>query len=126
MTGLDGGDAVSEVLSTILMVVVVILLAAIVGSLVFGIWPPMEPSITMATATRSGENVTFMVHGGTDVERVTNITCWIGGPGAGGEGVPLEAKVGYFETRRLPEPTRIVIVGTYPDGNSMVLFDEVV
>ena len=93
MTCLDGGDAVSEVLSTILMVVVVILPAAIVGSLVFGIWPSMEPSITMATATRSGENVTFMVHGGTDVERVTNITCWIGGPGgreqggsAGGEG----------------------------------------
>ena len=67
-----------------------------------------------------------MVHGGTDVERVTNITCWIGGPGAGNEEVPLEAKVGYFETRCLPEPTRIVIVGTYPDGNSMVLFDEVV
>jgi len=47
MPGLDGGDAVSEVLSTILMVVVVILLAAIVGSLVYGIWPPMEPSITI-------------------------------------------------------------------------------
>jgi len=96
MPGLDGGDAVSEVLSTILMVVVVILLAAIVGSLVFGIWPPMEPSITMATATRSGENVTFMVHGGTDVERVTNITCWIGGPGGRERGGSAGGKGGVF------------------------------
>jgi len=126
MTGLDCGDAVSEVLSTILMVAVVILLAAIVGSLVFGVWPPAEPSITMATATRSGEDITFMVHGGMDLERVMNITCWIGGPEAGNEEVPLEVKVGYSETRHVPDPTRIVIVGTYPDGNSMVLFDKVV
>ncbi|WP_243670105.1 type IV pilin N-terminal domain-containing protein [Methanoculleus chikugoensis] len=114
--------------STILMVAVVVILAAIVASMVFGIGLPEEPKTVMVTATRSGgENVTFMVHGGMNMDRVTEIRCWIGG-GVGGEGgnvnFKLDVRAGATNTSSIPDATRVVIVGTSGDNKSWILLDK--
>ncbi|PKL61022.1 MAG: hypothetical protein CVV31_13645 [Methanomicrobiales archaeon HGW-Methanomicrobiales-2] len=89
MAGADTEGGISEVVSVLLMVAVVVILAAIVGSLVFGIGFPEEPRTVVVTATRSGDNITFTNHGGMNMDRVSEIKCWIGG---GGPGFPPDTK----------------------------------
>ena len=117
----DGG--VSEVVSTILMVAVVVILAAIVGSLVFGIRRPEEPKTVVVTATRSGDNVTFMNHGGMNMDRVSEIKCWIGGVGPGND-IQLGTRAGATVTHNVSGTTRVVVVGTFVDNESLVLLDK--
>ncbi|BBL68221.1 type IV pilin [Methanoculleus chikugoensis] len=124
MAGADTEGGVSEVVSTILMVAVVVILAAIVASMVFGIGLPEEPKTVMVTATRSGENVTFMVHGGMNMDRVTEIRCWIGGVGEGNVNFKLDVRAGATNTSSIPDATRVVIVGTSGDNKSWILLDK--
>jgi flagellin-like protein len=88
----DGG--VSEVVSALLMVAVVVALAAIAGSMVFGIGLPEEPRTLVVTATRSGDVITFTNHGGMNVDKVAEIRCWIGGVGQGNKDIELETWAG--------------------------------
>ncbi|WP_292727095.1 type IV pilin N-terminal domain-containing protein [Methanoculleus sp.] len=119
----DGG--VSEVVSTILMVAVVVILAAIVGSLVFGMKMPEEPKTVVVTATRSGDNVTFMNHGGMNMDRVSEIKCWIGGVGPGNDNITLGTRAGATNvTCNVSDATRVVVVGTFVDNESLVLLDK--
>ena len=111
-------------LSAILMVAVAVILAAIVASLVFGIGMPEEPKTVAVTATRSGENVTFMVHGGMNMDRVAEIRCWIGGVGEGNPNFTLDARAGATNTSSVPDATRVVVVGTSGDNKSWILLDK--
>jgi hypothetical protein len=124
MAGADTEGGVSEVVSTILMVAVAVILAAIVASLVFGIGLLEEPKTVAVTATRSGENVTFMVHGGMNMDRVTEIRCWIGGVGEGNENFTLDARAGATNTSSVPDATRVVVVGRFADNASWILLDK--
>ncbi|NMA10133.1 hypothetical protein L21_2045 [Methanoculleus chikugoensis] len=124
MAGADIEGGVSEVLSAILMVAVAVILAAIVASLVFGIGLPEEPKTVAVTATRSGDNVTFMVHGGMNMDRVAEIRCWIGGVGEGNENFKLDVRAGATNTSSISDATRVVIVGTSGDNESWILLDK--
>lgn len=124
MAGADIEGGVSEVLSTILMVEVVVTLAAIVASLVFGIGLPEEPKTVVVTATRSGDNVTFIVHGGMNMDRITEITCWIGGTDPENENFTLETRAGATKSWSVPDATRIVVVGKFEDNESWILVDK--
>ena len=125
MAGADTEGGVSEVLSAILMVAVAVILAAIVASLVFGIGMPEEPKTVAVTATRSGENVTFMVHGGMNMDRVVEIRCWIGGVGPGNDNVILGTRAGATNvTGNVSGTTRVVVVGTFINNESLVLLDK--
>ena len=74
-------------MSVLLAVAIVVALAAIVGSLVFWVEMPEEPRTVVVTTTRSGDNVTFMNHGGMNMDRAVEIQCWIGGTGPGNDNV---------------------------------------
>lgn len=120
--GKDAG--ISEVMSTILMVAIVAILGGIVASMIFGIGMPEEPKTVAVTATRSGDNVTFVVHGGMNMDRVTEIRCWIGGVGGTNINEALEVKAGATWSYTVPAATRVVVVGTFVDNDSWILLDK--
>lgn len=124
MTGAGKDAGISEVVSTILMVAVVAILGGIVASLVFGIGMPEEPKTVAVTATRSGDNVTFVVHGGMNMDRVSEIRCWIGGVGGTNDNFTLETRAGATNTSNIPDTTRVVVVGTFADNDSWILLDK--
>ena len=126
MAGTDIEGGVSEVVSTILMVAVVVILAAIVASMVFGIGLPEEPKTVVVTAVRTGETITFTNYGGMDMNRVTEIRCWIGGVDPANDNFTLDARAGASETRPVLEPTRVVVVGTFVGNESWILLDKTV
>lgn len=120
----DGG--VSEVVSALLMVAVVVALAAIAGSMVFGIGLPEEPRTLVVTATRSGDVITFTNHGGMNMDKVAEIRCWIGGVGQGNKDIELETWAGATKTYTSKEAVRVVVVGTFVDGESWIVLDKTV
>jgi len=120
--GTDAG--VSELVSTILMVAVVVILAAIVGSLVFGMKMPEEPKTVVVTATRSGDTVTFTNFGGADLGEVSEIRCWIGGVDPGNPSVVLDANTGATATYQIEGTTRVLVVVEFAGDRSQVLLDK--
>ncbi|WP_214021220.1 type IV pilin [Methanoculleus sp.] len=124
MADTDGG--ISEVVSVILMVAVVVILAAITASTVMGVRMPEEPKTVVVTAVRSGDTIAFTNHGGMNMDRVAEIRCWIGGTGPGDENFTLDTRAGATGTRIVPDPARIVVVGTFVGNESWILFDETV
>ena len=125
MAGADTEGGISEVVSVLLMVAVVVILAAIVGSLVFGIGFPEEPRTVVVTATRSGDNITFTNHGGMNMDRVSEIKCWIGGVGPGNDNVILGTRAGATNvTCNVSGTTRVVVVGTFINNESWILLDK--
>jgi hypothetical protein len=124
MAGAGKDAGISEVMSTILMVAVVAILGGIVASLVFGIGMPEEPKTVAVTATRSGDNVSFVVHGGMNMDRVTEIRCWIGEVGGTNENFTLDCRAGATGSRNVTAATRVVVVGTFVDNDSWILLDK--
>lgn len=118
----DGG--ISEVVSALLMVAIVVILAAIVASIVFGVELPDEPKAVAVTATRSGDTITFVNHGGMDTDRVAEIRCWIGGVDPANDNFALGAKSGAIETYTAPGAVRVVVVGKSIDNDSWILLDK--
>ncbi|WP_292367042.1 MULTISPECIES: type IV pilin N-terminal domain-containing protein [unclassified Methanoculleus] len=124
MADTDGG--ISEVVSVLLMVAIVVALAAITASTVLRAQMPEEPKRVVVTATRSGEAIAFTNHGGMNMDRVTEIRCWIGGTGPGDENFTLDTRAGATGTRVVPGAARVVVVGRFEDKESWVLVDRVV
>lgn len=120
----DTEDGISEVVGTLLVVALVVAFAAVAISMISGTEMPDEPKTVAVTATRSGENVTFMVHGGMNLDRVTEIRCWIGGVGEGKENFTLDARAGATNTSSVPGATRVVVVGRFADNASWILLDK--
>jgi len=120
----DREDGVSEVVSTILMVAMAVILAAIAGSMVFGMELPEEPKTVVVTATRSGDVITFMNHGGMNMDRVAEIKCWIGGVGQGNDNFTIDARAGATETHTSKEAVRVVVVGRFVDSESWIVLDK--
>jgi len=120
----DREGGVSEVVGTILMVAMVVILAAIAGSMVFGLELPEEPKTAVVTATRSGDVITFVNHGGMNMDRVSEIRCWIGGVGGANENFTIDARAGATETYTSKEAVRVVVVGRFVDNESWILLDK--
>jgi len=80
----------------------------------------------VVTVIRSGDTVTFTNHGGMNMDRVSEIRCWIGGVESGNENFTLEARVGATRTYTVEEMTRIVVIGKFAGNESWILFDEMV
>ena len=118
----DGG--VSEVVSALLMVALVVAFAGIAGVMVFGIELPEEPKTLVVTATRSGDVITFMNHGGMNMDKVAEIHCWIGGVDQGNDNFPIDAQAGATETYTSKEAVRVVVVGRFVDGESWIVLDK--
>lgn len=118
----DGG--VSEVVGTVLMVALVVAFAGIAGVMVFGIELPEEPKTLVVTATRSGDVITFMNHGGMNMDKVAEIHCWIGGVGQGNDNFTIDARAGATETYTSKEAVRVVVVGKFVDGESWIVLDK--
>lgn len=124
MVGRDREGGVSEVVGTILMVAMVVILAAIAGSMVFGLELPEEPKTAVVTATRSGDVITFVNHGGMNMDRASEIRCWIGGVGGANDNFTLDARAGATETYTSKEAVRVVVVGRFVDNESWILLDK--
>ena len=122
----EGDGGVSEVVSTVLMVALVVAFAGIAGMMVLGVELPGEPKTVVVTATRSGDAITFMNHGGMNMDKVTGIRCWIGGVDPANMNFPLGIQAGAINTSNAPGPTRVVVVGEFVDGESWILLDKTV
>ena len=120
----DREGGVSEVVGTILMVAMVVILAAIAGSMVFGLELPEEPKTAVVTATRSGDVITFVNHGGMNMDRASEIRCWIGGVGGANENFTIDVRAGATETYTSKEAVRVVVVGRFVDNESWILLDK--
>jgi len=122
----EGDGGVSEVVSTVLMVALVVAFAGVAGMMVLGVELPGEPKTVVVTATRSGDAITFMNHGGMNMDKVTGIRCWIGGVDPANMNFPLGIQAGAINTSNAPGPTRVVVVGEFVDGESWILLDKTV
>ena len=122
----EGDGGVSEVVSTVLMVALVVAFAGIAGMMVLGVELPGEPKTVVVTATRSGDAITFMNHGGMNMDKITGIHCWIGGVDPANVNFPLGIQAGATEARSVARPTRVVVVGEFVDGESWILLDKTV
>ncbi|HQD25587.1 type IV pilin [Methanoculleus thermophilus] len=122
----DTEDGISEVVGTLLVVALVVAFAAVAISMISGTEMPDEPKTVVVTVIRSGDTVTFTNHGGMNMDRVSEIRCWIGGVESGNENFTLEARVGATRTYTVEEMTRIVVIGKFAGNESWILFDEMV
>jgi len=122
----DTEDGISEVVGTLLVVALVVAFAAVAISMISGTEMPDEPKTVAVTVIRSGDTVTFTNHGGMNMDRVSEIRCWIGGVESGNENFTLEARVGATRTYTVEEMTRIVVIGKFAGNESWILFDEMV
>ena len=120
----DGG--VSEVVSALLMVALVVAFAGIAGVMVFGIELPEEPKTLVVTATRSGDVITFMNHGGMNMDKVAETHCWIGGVDPANKDFLLGIQAGATETHTSKEAVRVIVVGKFVDGESWIVLDKTV
>ncbi|HOI13155.1 MAG TPA: hypothetical protein PLG75_04820 [Methanoculleus sp.] len=68
----------------------------------FGIWF-QESAFVVVTGVRSGETIAFTNHGGMNMDRVSEIRCWIGGTAPGDENSTLDTRAGAFEVRVVPD-----------------------
>jgi len=120
----DTEDGISEVVGTLLVVALVVAFAAVAISMISGTEMPDEPKTVVVTVIRSGDTVTFTNHGGMNMDRVSEIRCWIGGVESGNENFTLEARVGATNTSSVPGATRVVVVGRFADNASWILLDK--
>jgi archaeal type IV pilus assembly protein PilA len=135
-------EAVSPVIGVILMVAIVVILAAIIAAFVFGMVGSSSASknvgltvdkITNTTPASAGFDILWQ--GGTDINSLQSISWSINGvvPTSGWTPAPPytpsttpKFKVGDVTQCRGADVTgkRLVITGTFSDGNSQVLFDR--
>jgi hypothetical protein len=60
------------------------------------------------------------------MDRAVEIRCWIGGTGPGNENFTIDVRAGATGTRIIPDATRVVVVGSFVDNESWILFDRTV
>lgn len=124
----DRENGVSEVVSTILMVAMAVILAAIVASLVLGMIMPEEPKKVMVTADRQGGSIIFTNHGGSDINKVVSIACWINGTDLTRyDQVSLPIATGSSAANNNASatgPDRAIVIVTFEDGTASVVLNK--
>ena len=124
----DRDDGISEVVGTILMVATAVILAAIVASLVLGVTMPEEPKKVMVTADRQGGSIIFTNHGGSDINKVVSIACWINGTDSTRyDQVSLPVATGSSVANNNASaagPDRVIVIATFEDGTASVVLNK--
>ena len=127
-------EAVSEVISVILIIAVTLVLAAVIATLVFGVGSNVPKSKVVAvTLTRNDgpsatSTVTAIFNGGKDAASVTNISFQVSNVDKGGmctSGTCTGIKVG-CQTSFTPgvKPATVIVVGNFADGTKQVLLEK--
>ena len=127
-------DAVSEVISVILIIAVTLVLAGVIAVLVFGVGSNVpkskvaEVSLTRNDGIPATSTVTAVFHGGKDAASVSNISFLVGNVDKGGmcmTGTCTGIKVG-CQTSFTPgiKPATVTVVGNFADGTKQVLLQQ--
>ena len=128
-------DAVSEVISVVLIIAVTLVLAGVIATLVFGVGSNMPKSkVVTVTLTRNDgssatSTVTAVFNGGKDATSVNNISFLVGNVDQGHAmcmtGTCTGIKVG-CQTSFTPgiKPASVIVVGSFTDGTKQVLLEK--
>lgn len=119
-------DAVSPVIGVILMVAITVILAAVIAAFVFGMAGNVQTTKNVGLVVSSNTTgVTATVSGGTDLNSVTSLDYTIDG-GTKTNLINTAPTVGqilsHLETS--PAGKRMIIIGTFKDGSTQILFDK--
>ena len=125
-------EAVSEVISVILIIAVTLVLAAIIAALVFGVGSNVPKSkiaeVGLSRDAGTPSTVTAVFHGGKDAASVTNISFQIGNVDKGGmcmTGSCTGIKVGCQTfILSVTKPSTVTAVGSFSDGTKQVLLQQ--
>ena len=128
----NGKDqAVSEVMGTILMVALVVILAAIIGSMVFGLAGSMQsPNLVGVSAVKYNSSyiVVTVTGGGYNSNPLYNLSVSMDGVPQGsmtqGNAPLIVGNSSYF--RGATGNNHLVIIGWYADGTQQVIMDTTI
>lgn len=120
-------EAVSPVIGVILMVAITVILAAVIGVFVFGLAGGIQSTKTVAlvaTANSTG-GLEVVVHGGPDLNKLSDIGITVDGADAGAKGTPSVGQVLYADADGSDIiGKRVIVVGNFTDGSSAILIDK--
>ncbi|MDP2798199.1 MAG: type IV pilin N-terminal domain-containing protein [Methanoregula sp.] len=126
-------EAVSPVIGVILMVAITVILAAVIAAFVFGMAGNVQKTKVVAvTLTRTNANtVSALFQGGTDAASATNINFSISGLPIGtmcavDAGCSPSVAVGCRTTMTAAKPSTITVIGTFNDGSTQILLDQLI
>jgi FlaG/FlaF family flagellin (archaellin) len=125
-------DAVSEVISVVLIIAVTLVLAGVIASLVFGVGSnvPKSKVVDVSLSRNAGtpSTVIAVFHGGKDAASVTNISFMVGNVDKGGmcmTGSCTGIKVGCQTfIPSVTKPSTVTVVGSFSDGTKQVLLQQ--
>ena len=124
-------EAVSPVIGVILMVAIVVILAAVIAAFVFGMAGSTGTSknvgmtVTLNNTVDTGGNygIDILWQGGSDINSLSSIKV----TGVGDE-TTISTTFGVGMVTTIKQNTavtgRVIIVGTFTDGSTQVLFDR--
>ena len=124
-------EAVSEVISVILIIAVTLILAAIIAALVFGVGSNVPKSkivdVVLSRDAGNPANVIAVFHGGKDAASVTNINFSVANVNKGAmcnTGTCTGIKVGCQTSFTAVKPSTVIVVGNFADGTKQVLLQQ--
>ena len=124
-------QAVSEVMGTILMVALVVILAAIIGSMVFGLAGSVQNTNLVGVSAVKADNVTILVtftSSGDNAVPLYWLNVSVNGNNAGALGTfqgttPLGVGNSSYFSGATTGSDHVVITGTFGDGTQQVVMD---
>ena len=125
-------DAVSEVMGTVLMVALVVILAAIIGSMVFGLVGNLQQThIVGVSAVRFNQtHITVTFNGGEKADQLNWLNITVNGairPSVGtfGSTTPLGVGNSTTVTGNTSGNDHVIVVGNFADGTQQVVLDTI-
>jgi FlaG/FlaF family flagellin (archaellin) len=124
--------AVSEVMGSVLMVALVVILAAIIGSMVFGLVGNLqETKVIAVTAVRSNATaISITYNGGERTDQLNWLNITVNGAirpslGTFGSTTPLRVGNSTTVTGNTSGNDRVIVVGNFADGTQQVVLDTI-
>lgn len=126
-------EAVSPVIGVILMVAITVILAAVIAAFVFGMAGNVQKTkVVSVTLTRTNANtVSALFQGGADASSTTNINFSVAGVPKGdmcllADGCTGGITVGCRTTFAASKPSQVLVIGSFSDGTTQVLLDQLI
>jgi flagellin-like protein len=127
-------EAVSPVIGVILMVAITVILAAVIAAFVFGMAGNVgKTKVVSVTLTRPDSgHVVALFQGGTDAASTTNVNFSISGAPIGtmcnvntgcSPSVMIGCRTGLMVAAK---PSTITVIGTFTDGSTQILLDQLI
>jgi FlaG/FlaF family flagellin (archaellin) len=117
-------EAISPVISIVLIVAVVVILAAVVGTVALGTIGGTQGNSKSVhlTASKGSSGITFTVQGGADLPSVTSLDIVNGNTITNCTGA--SPKIGTTFSGSTDSTGRSVVVASFTDGSKQVVFDK--